>query len=133
MFVLSGASRLNVKKNSFFSLIAREYGKREAGCKFATRQRLSQSSTSSAKFALQIGKIENDKLVISRDKLNKILLPDNVADLPLSVIGIAGVQRSGKSVLMSLLIQALDKDQPNEQQLFKYSDDSKSCTEGVWA
>ena len=64
---------------------------------------------------VNIVKIGSDgKLVLDEEGLRKIVCSDDVKDLDVAVVSIAGTYRSGKSFLMNLLASYLQRYQEGE-------------------
>ena len=70
---------------------------------------------------MNIVKIKSDgKLVLDEEALRKIVCAENVKDLDVAVVSIAGAYRTGKSFLMNLLASYLQQYQKGEVQVPYY-------------
>ena len=92
---------------------------------------------------VNIVKIGSDgKLVLDEEGLRKIVCSDDVKDLDVAVVSIAGTYRSGKSFLMNLLASYLQRYQEGEVdekewpepilQGFDYRGGADTVTKGIW-
>lgn len=90
---------------------------------------------------VQIVRLEGGKgCSLDKDALERILLADNVKDLPVMVVSVAGVFRKGKSFLLNFFVRYMrnrskadwmvDDNVPLQE--FKWSGGAATATKGIW-
>ncbi|XP_033126344.1 atlastin-2-like [Anneissia japonica] len=80
---------------------------------------------------VQIIEMKTGKLELHKQTLEETLLQPQLKDLPVIVLSIAGIFRSGKSYLLNLLVNHLSKD-INRPSGFPWNSGTDRVTTGIW-